>query len=126
MKLTLVKLLAYFPPSGLAWLPVGLFGFTDEDPPRTFADFEVGGDPGDVNVETWRQRVEGGLAAGTPPRELVDAWKETCNDITWSLSEETVELEPGEDPAERFKGEAWALLAERQQGLAEAEGMGLL
>ena len=118
MKLLVAKLMAHLPLIGLAWLPVGVFAFNDQG--RVWHDF-VDDDP-KKDPGQWKYRVRTALEVGElSPSQLVTTWAELCNDRTWSMEVEQVEVTDEEQASDYVHDKAMEALAENVTMLAELE-----
>jgi hypothetical protein len=118
MKLLVAKLMAHLPPTGWAWLPVGVFAFNDQGRVwRDFVDDDPKKDPGQ-----WKYRVRTALEVGElAPSELVTTWADLCNDRTWSMEVEQVEVTDEKQASDYVHDKAMEALAENVTMLAELE-----
>ena len=118
MKLLVAKLLSHLPLIGLAWLPVGVFAFNDQGRVwYEFVDDDPKKDPGG-----WKYRVRTALEVGVlSPSELVTTWADLCNDITWSMAVEQVEVTDEGQASDYVHDKAMEALAEHVTMLAELE-----
>ncbi len=118
MKLLVAKLMSHLPLMGLAWLQVGVFAFNDQG--RVWHEF-VDDDPKKDPVQ-WKYQVRTALEVGElSPSELVTAWAELCNDITWSMEVEQVEVTDEGQASDYVHDKAMEALAENVTMLAELE-----
>lgn len=116
-RVIVARLEGLLAPVGLAWMPEGVLVATTDG---GYVRWTVVGD----GAGGWEERVRAGLESGAAPRELVAAWTDEANGVTWGVEAVEFALPEGVTPDDVFGAESTAVEIERAEIEAGLEAAG--